>query len=327
MEWYFLPNDRRESFMGREIWGTYSVRDHTLPGAFLADLMFYDRLVLPVPQPGEEADWERENWAPANQAGLIEELARFDRVKTVPWRLGTWEREKENFTKDLAERSSLDIEVARDVARDAFLFTRTRLIEDLPRHVRGVTAVPTFADAGTLAGAIGLQRGKAGELNMSAQSMAAAAMRLKFLAPKPDGRTRLENLVPVLEKTGEKDVRKARDAFWRWQRDFFGDDVVTEQASLDAAAEEMADLIADLERALRWDRIRTAAQYLFLAGGATVGMLGGPLTPVALAGVALSVGQFAFDKVADTNEIKRAPDAALFTSAKTGLPFQFAADE
>lgn len=313
--------------MGREIWGTYSVRDHTLPGAFLADLMFYDRLVLPVPRPGEEAAWERENWSPANQAGLIEELAKFDRVKTVPWQVGVWEREKEKFAADLAERSSLDSEVAREVARDAFLFTRTRLIEELPRHVRGVTAVPTFADSRTLAGAIGLQKGTAGELNMSAQSMAAATMRLKFLAPKPDGRTRLQNLVPVLERTGEREVRKAREAFWHWQRDFFGDDVVTDQSTLDAAAEEMADLIADLERALRWGKVRTVGQYLFLAGGVAVGMLGGPLTPVAVAGMALSVGQFAFDKAVDATEVRRAPDAALFTTAKDGLPFQFAADD
>ena len=51
--------------MGREIWGTYSVKDHMAAEAFLADLMFYDRLVLPVPERGAESKWEKHGWGPA----------------------------------------------------------------------------------------------------------------------------------------------------------------------------------------------------------------------------------------------------------------------
>jgi hypothetical protein len=31
--------------MGRQVWGTYSVKDHCDPNAFIADVLLYDRLV------------------------------------------------------------------------------------------------------------------------------------------------------------------------------------------------------------------------------------------------------------------------------------------
>ncbi|MGH2804370.1 MAG: hypothetical protein ACRDL4_15175, partial [Thermoleophilaceae bacterium] len=98
------------------------------------------------------------------------------------------------------------------------------------------------------------------------------------------------------------------------------------QATLDAAVEEMADLVADLERAARWGLTKTIGQYLFLAGSVTLGMLGGPLTPVGVAGVTLIVGQFAFEKVTDRADVKPVPVAALFVTSKQGLPFKIAED-
>jgi hypothetical protein len=35
-----------------ELWATFSVKDHCQPGAFIAEALLYDRLVLPVvPRP------------------------------------------------------------------------------------------------------------------------------------------------------------------------------------------------------------------------------------------------------------------------------------
>ena len=36
--------------MGREVWGTYSVRDHLEPQPWASDGLLYGRLVIPVPQ-------------------------------------------------------------------------------------------------------------------------------------------------------------------------------------------------------------------------------------------------------------------------------------
>ena len=310
--------------MGREIWGTYSVKDHMAPEAFLADLMFYDRLVLPVPEPDAESEWEKRGWGPARQAAFIEELEKSSRVKAIPWAIGTWDRERDEFAKRMAARPGIDAEAAQEAARDAFLFTRSWLIEDLPRHVRGVTTVPTFKSSEELSQVTGLRSNDYGEFIMSGESQAAAAMSLRFLVPKVESQVEPRDLKAVLERTGTKEHKKARDAFWRWQRDFFGENVITDQVTLNAAVEEMTDLVADLERAARWGRIKTVGQYLFLAGSVTVGMLGGPLTPIGVAGVTLTVGQFAFEKVAARVEVKPAPEAALFVTSKRGLPFKTA---
>jgi hypothetical protein len=53
--------------MSRERWGTFSVADHLRPRAFVADVLLYDRLVVPYPPTAEErARWsERERqWRP-----------------------------------------------------------------------------------------------------------------------------------------------------------------------------------------------------------------------------------------------------------------------
>jgi hypothetical protein len=35
--------------MARQIWGCYAVADHKKPKAFVADVLLYERLVVPVP--------------------------------------------------------------------------------------------------------------------------------------------------------------------------------------------------------------------------------------------------------------------------------------
>lgn len=74
--------------MAAEIWAAYSVRDHLSPNAFLADVVMYDHLVVPVPPPGDTAEWDRweepENgWEPKRQGELLDALGPV--VTRVPW--------------------------------------------------------------------------------------------------------------------------------------------------------------------------------------------------------------------------------------------------
>ena len=289
--------------MTREVWGTYSVKDHLAPRAFLADLMFDDRLVLPVPLPGEENEWVEKKWNPKRQAAFINVLEQAKRVRTVPWQIGTWDRAK----------------AAGDAGKDAFRYTRTRLVEDIPKSVRGVTVVPTYSDRDEYVEDSGLKRVEQAPLGMGD---AIAALQIEFLAPEIEGPVEPDHLESILNHTSTREHQRARAAFWHWQRDFFSDDVITDQETIDAAVEEMRDLIADLRKALRWKGIKTRSQYLFLAGSVLLGMLGGPLTPVAIGGVVLNVGKFALDKAADAARKDAAMPAALFVADERSLPFK-----
>src|SRR5262249_41510246 len=51
--------------MNRERWGTFSVTDHTLPHAFVAEALMYDRLTIPVPpKAGDDALDLWKKWEP-----------------------------------------------------------------------------------------------------------------------------------------------------------------------------------------------------------------------------------------------------------------------
>ena len=290
--------------MAREVWGTYSVRDHLGSQAFLADLMFYDRLVLPVPFEDEVDEWVKKKWNPARQAAFIDVLEQSKRVKTVPWALGTWDRAK----------------AKGEAGSDAFRYTRTRLTEGLPGGIRGVNVVPTYANADEFVDELNLEYAETKVEPGAGQAIATMAM--EFLVPKVEGVLEPEHLENILEHTSTRNHKKARDAFWHWQRDFFGDDVITDQDALDAAVEEMADLIEDLRKAFFWKKVKSRSQYLFLAGSVSLAMFGGPLTPVGFAGVALNIGQFGLGKVLDHHqENSNSSPAALFVPEKSELPF------
>jgi hypothetical protein len=79
-----------------ELWGTYSVRDHLRRRAFVADVLLYDRLVIPRPptpeeerpQPGkitEVTRWGQAKWKPGRLANLLDILREGDLIIEVPW--------------------------------------------------------------------------------------------------------------------------------------------------------------------------------------------------------------------------------------------------
>lgn len=53
-----------------QLWGTFSVKDHVKAGAFIAEVLMYDRLVIPIPpqrdaddkEKTKEAEEEWERW-------------------------------------------------------------------------------------------------------------------------------------------------------------------------------------------------------------------------------------------------------------------------
>lgn len=62
--------------MARQIWGCYSVADHLERRAFVADLLLYDRLVVPTPSADDLGRWEKW-WDPDRQARLLDILGPF----------------------------------------------------------------------------------------------------------------------------------------------------------------------------------------------------------------------------------------------------------
>lgn len=54
-----------------ELWGTFSVTDHRRRRAFIADVLLYDRLAIPIPDGVDEWNrWERSGRDPERQPGF-----------------------------------------------------------------------------------------------------------------------------------------------------------------------------------------------------------------------------------------------------------------
>src|SRR4051794_35219779 len=102
-----------------ELWGTFSVMDHVKEGAFLAEVVMYDHLVIPVPPDPKNAktEWERafaeqqwerwtsEKWAPERQRDLLEIIKPV--ATPIEWTLdrhNMWATEYEKSKQEAAKQ-------------------------------------------------------------------------------------------------------------------------------------------------------------------------------------------------------------------------------
>ncbi len=70
--------------MSKQVWGTFSVKDHCDPSAFVAEVMLYDRLVIPrPPDERERSRWSEVGWHPDRLDVLLQILG--ERAYVVDW--------------------------------------------------------------------------------------------------------------------------------------------------------------------------------------------------------------------------------------------------
>jgi hypothetical protein len=288
--------------MSREVWGTFSVRDHLEPHAFVAETMLYDRLVVPVPDnDGERDRWEAQGWEPDRLLELLELLG--ERAYAVRWNAARRERWRTRFEAGAG--------FADQVPDWAFAATRTELTAGLPRYITGIEAVTTYRSLDDLQSDIRIAR------QQPLQGGAATAIiGYEFLIPDLPGASHEELVRAAVALSSEKAARQKRRSYWRWQREFLSDTGITDMASIRAAVEEMADLLEDERAAIRTGGIKTTSKYAFFVGSLLLGFLGGPLAPVGIAGAFLSVGQFMAERLLERKDRQESTPAALLIDAQ-----------
>lgn len=292
--------------MGKQVWGTFSVKDHCAPDAFVAEVLLYDRLVVPVPPDDAERErWRQAGWEPERLDSLLAILG--DRALAVDWdgdRQAKWR-----------SRYEAGSDIAQATGDWAFAATRTQLIEALPRSVTGIEAVTHYTSMDQLEQELALRPAREYDLPLGGGTTTAILAHELLLPENPDW-SHEDLLREAVALSSERVSRRKRAAFWRWQREFMHDSVVTDQLSVAAAVEEMEDLLEE-ERAIarrRW--ARTGTQFAFLVGSVTLGMLGGPLTAAALGGAFVSVGQFVADKLLEPRADDSNRPTALLRDAR-----------
>lgn len=276
----------------REVWATYSVRDHLEPDAFINDVMFYDRLVLPVPSNEHSADgkpewerWEALGWRPQQQKDIIKTLG--DVAITVPWTLQRQQRWR----------------VRRDALQDdAFKATADLLCEETPIYAYGLAAMigPAYSSLQKLKEDFSPRSDNA--LNPIPGASLPIVLGQEFLVTDYPDRPYEYQLKAALDLAHDPDFKQKRAQLTLWQQKFLRDGF-TDLASIAKALEEMRELIEEEKKAVRSSGpsgLQTTVRYGYRIGMAALGVVGvifgGPLGIVlAVGGAFMSIGELAID--------------------------------
>jgi hypothetical protein len=284
------------------LWGTFSVIDHKRRRPFIADVLLYDRLVIPVPNgPDEVERWRGLRRDPSLQnrlLGIVGDLA----VK-VPWSLqlhDTWAKQysDENIPYDNSETSVRDdvaqavefdaknIEMARrnisasggqgltadDPDDYAFMLTRMVLADEIDsRKDRALLAgIPRTDEVKAVVAYGSYSRFKASRGTLTKEPEAAgqrvSTFGWPFFVPSDSNRTDDDLLREAVELAHADEIGEWRTAVQRWQRDAF-----MEGKSDVSARTEMEELMRQYAAVARKRNIRIRSRWAFAVSAAAVG--------------------------------------------------------
>jgi hypothetical protein len=250
--------------VARRLWGCYSVADHLEPRAFVADLLLYDRLVVPVPAEDDRARWEKQ-WDPGRQDVLLGILGGF--AERVEW---------SGALRGQFEREWSPGELALDIDESPYRMTRRIISEHLQAKVADegdVRAVAVYAKPDRfdrdwkLARAMpfvkretrmqpGVLREAAGTAPTERQQL--AKLVVTRLVVPDDGRSDEEVLKRTVELVSRHDVAERRDVFHELL------------ASLDAEGLQDETIVGEIEDTL--DAFNEAVRRRTKAQRARVGL-------------------------------------------------------
>ncbi len=300
-----------------ELWGTFSVKDHCRPGAFVAEVLLYDKLLIPVPPSARDgvgaegasaarAKWEEAGWNPSRQSHLLGILG--DRVE-----MASWGAELE------ADWQSKMNGLFADARRDGFFMTGSVLQRLVPAMARSVVAVPQYRSIDELE-AIGIRRRKQEEALPAGSLM--TVLGYELLLPDDPSNNEDEVLARAVEVAADPRYREKRKALWEWQQRFMSSEGLTDASSIKAAVKEMRSLVDQLKQATdkqkRWKWAKRCFSFLGAASKGA-GLVFPPVAAVAAAGDAvISIGKFVTEEGAGVKrfDAPSLPAASLILDAR-----------
>ena len=255
--------------MSIERWGAFSVVDHKDARKLAADVLLYDRLVLPSPMDWDRERWEQEKWDPKGLDQRITQLG--DTAIRATWDL---ERQKQWEEKFYALRAD-----ARDI--NAALHMTRRVLAEHGRDYRppGVGAVEVIAAYQSEADFDALD---------PKSRMSSAVSDLNFLIAQrlaiPENDDPEDALKRALDLRGDDTFVKRRRRFHDWQRRILSTGILAADA-----AEEIDDLVSEYNDAVRKSKGSFRVETVMLVGGLSVAAAAtvAGLAPALFAGIGI----------------------------------------
>jgi hypothetical protein len=264
--------------MSRQRWGAFSVKDHTRPQSFTAEVLLYDRLVIPCPPADDdaaEAEWIAQGWNPARLREVLAILGDDLAIKVA------WDHQNREIFR----------EHHRSVPSDNWFFKTAVLIANqtipvpgLPEDVSAVRLVAAYPSLGEFNRRYPLSVQTTGDVRDKSRSELGVLLAHKFLTPggdfsKEDGLARLK-VAAVLAR--EKEFRESRRMMYEWQ-----ENVLDRGLSIGAAATEMREyletyngMIRAAMKSVRWQQAIAVVASVgagIAVGGAAVATTAAPV--------------------------------------------------
>lgn len=313
----------------RQRWGTFSVVDHLLARPFVADVLLYDQLVIPVPADGNDRErWEKIGRNPSRLDACLKILGPLAQHAT--WGAPQHEMFKTRFaaTQAVAFDTST-LAGIQTQGGDPLYVTRMLLAKEflpkLPSDVTSVLAVAAYPSRSACQKEIpfSLLQTPSSQVTQARRERLGYLLRYRFLVPSGDGRTDMDLLREAVDLAADDDFQTKRAVIHRWQ-----EDIISQGISDDRAIREMEHFLKDYTKYMQ-GKIRKGrwrwAHMLASAGlglGLGVAAVAAPMVAVpagvaaAAVGAAAPITQFVlFDRDEPTPSGESAT-AAMFYSAR-----------
>lgn len=307
--------------MPLETWGVFSVTDHLNRRAFVADVLLYDRLVIPVPDANERKRWTDLGRQPdilKRKLDILEEFAGqtgHNLVERLNW-TGDFRDILDSVYPDERLEARETVNPARANALD-----RDILAEGMREGIFGKASTPEIVPAYTSYSAMNSELKS--EETVSADRIARPDDRLvgvvgwEFFVPEDSALDDDSLLKKAVQLVQDEEFRVAREAFHELRRE-----VTRLDASPDQFLEELKSKLSDYQKATARAaraRVKTTTLRAFALVGASVGLVAAiaAMPPVGIASAAVTLASVGVDIGWRTPLRGQAPPAvAMFHDAR-----------
>ncbi len=296
--------------MSFERWGSLSVVDHVDTEALIANVLLYDRLVIPVcteqADRDERAYWVAHGWDPDLQLERLKQLG--DRAVPRPWDDGRRTLFRTRMDELTAER--FDARHIDDKQITRMILAKEQVVERIP----GVNEVSVIAAYNSEAGLRGdFEVADEPDTESRADKLAAQAYLLTRRLALPAAAANGDLLNAAAGLSRDKGFREKRTALFDWQ-----ETAVARKWGPEAAVAEIAAMTERYNEAVASALGKVRWRFAFTVCGVVLGFAGGGVG-VAAASAALSLIQFKLLDGKPAIEPGSAAPAAMFHDVETRL--------
>jgi hypothetical protein len=285
-----------------ERWGSLSVDDHVDTKALVANVLLYDRLVIPEWTEQEDRDernyWIGKGWDPDLQAKRLEQLGEL--AVRRPWNRYRRELFRTRMAQIDAEQHDADLE-GKQLTR--MLLAQEQAV-DKPLGVHGVTVIAAFNSSESSKSEFAISEA---DNHLSAQGFLLS--RRLAIPDLPDEVA----LSKAIELSRNEKFRRRRSYLFDWQLD-----AINKKWSPQESVERIVELVDDYNSMVQDAAGTVRWKFAFTIFAGALGFLtGGPLG--AGAGAALSLIQFAKFERKPAIDAGAAQPVVMFHDVETQL--------